>query len=432
METVEQFISNRVNSDGIPDISINDWKYLNSVNTKIEIKKGLAEYIFTAKPKFPFRQIEEETVKDKFLSLYHKRANSFFSYPNKQDVVEKYSDYKYPFKTYGHFLVELGHYYNDISNYFQQENRMSCSSYGFSSPIEIWNDKNLLEKMNWIFWRMGTTTINETNIRGSFRLGAYVATQFKPHVAKSIYDYCSSQIVLDFSMGWGDRLAGFYTANSSIKFYGCDPNPNTFKIYKQQCIVYEKYLGCNNPTITETGNRVEIKGIKHVVMFNLPAEDIDWKKEVGDRGIDCIFTSPPYFSTEEYNKGGEKQEDQSWSRYPEYDNWRDKFLFPVLKNTFECLSPSGVMMINIMDPKINGIRHKTCDEMVDYVSTQLTGHFLGQIGMRIKQRPKTLNKTDLKKHLSNDFIENIWCFSKKGKFSFKIENNDNSLESILI
>lgn len=431
-ESVTSFLANRTNHRGIPELSESDWIDLNSKYSKNEIRDGLAEYITNNKPVFPFREIKEETVKDKFLALYHERASSFFSYPNKEDVVEKYNDYKYPFKTYGHFLIEFGHYYNDISNYFQQENRLACPSYGFSSPIEIWNNKILLQKMNWIFWRMGTTTINETNIRGSFRLGAYVATQFKPHVAKAIYDYCGSQIVLDFSMGWGDRLAGFYTSNVSTKYYGCDPNPNTFNVYKNQCIAYEGYLGCIEPTIIETPNRVEIKGIKHVVMFNLPAEDIDWKSEVGERGIDCIFTSPPYFSTEIYNKGGVKEENQSWSRYPEYDNWRDKFLFPVLKNTFECLSPDGIMMINIMDPTVNRVRHKTCDEMVEYVVGDLDGVFGGQVGMRIKQRPKTLGKAELKKHLSSDFIENIWCFSKKGKFAFKFKDNDNSLESILI
>jgi hypothetical protein len=429
MDSVKDFINNRAElHTRIPNLSENDWKILNSQYSKEEIKKGLAEYISTASPLFPFRVIQEETVREKFISLCGENIDSFILYPNKQDVVEKYNDYKYPYKQYGLGLIEFGHYYNDISNYFQQENRMSCPSYGFPSPLEIWKDQKLLEKMNWIFWRMGTTTINATNIRGSFRLGAYVATQFKPHVAKVIYDYHNSDIVLDFSMGWGDRLAGFYTSRSS-KYYGCDPNPNTFNVYKQQCIAYEKYLGCDNPIIIETKDKYEIKGIKHCVLFNLPAEDIDWKNETGTRGIDCIFTSPPYFSTEIYNKGGEKEENQSWSRYPEYQNWRDGFLFPVLKNTFEVLSPKGFMAINIMDPTVNRIRHKTCDEMVDYVTKDLNGIFYGQLGMRIKQRPKTLNKNELKKHLSSDFIENVWCF---GKSDLNFKTEPNTLESILL
>ena len=51
--------------------------------------------------------------------------------------------------------------------------------------------------------------------------------------------------------------------------------------------------------------------------------------------------------------------------------------------------------------------------MVDYIKN-LGGVFDGQIGMRIKQRPKNIDQQNLKTHLSNTFIENIWCFSKKG------------------
>ena len=44
----------------------------------------------------------------------------------------------------------------------------------------------------------------------SFRLGTYIATQFKPIVAKTIYDMTDAKTVLDTSMGWGDRLTGFF------------------------------------------------------------------------------------------------------------------------------------------------------------------------------------------------------------------------------
>ena len=43
----------------------------------------------------------------------------------------------------------------------------------------------------------------------SFRLGTYIATQFKPVVAKTIYEMSEAKTVLDTSMGWGDRLTAF-------------------------------------------------------------------------------------------------------------------------------------------------------------------------------------------------------------------------------
>ena len=62
------------------------------------------------------------------------------------------------------------------------------------------------------------------------------------------------------------------------------------------------------------------------------AEDLPWD-EIKD--IDCSFTSPPYFSTEEYNKGGEKEENQSWFKFNEYEKWRDDFFLPVSKNVLK-------------------------------------------------------------------------------------------------
>ena len=62
--------------------------------------------------------------------------------------------------------------------------------------------------------------LKQETYRMAFRLGAYIATQFKPVVAKAIYDMTDARTVLDTSCGWGDRLAGFYTSNAE-EYYGC-------------------------------------------------------------------------------------------------------------------------------------------------------------------------------------------------------------------
>ena len=51
--------------------------------------------------------------------------------------------------------------------------------------------------------------LREGTYMSGFRLGTYIATQFKPVVAKTIYDMTKANTVLDTSCGWGDRLAGF-------------------------------------------------------------------------------------------------------------------------------------------------------------------------------------------------------------------------------
>ena len=73
-------------------------------------------------------------------------------------------------------------------------------------------------------------------------------------------------------------------------------------------------------------------------------------------------------------------------------------------------------MTNIMDPKIKGKRYRSCDELVD----SLQPNFLGQIGMRIMQRPQGKNKFKTKEELvefmNKLYIENVWCFGKNKVF----------------
>lgn len=421
---VVNFCKKFADDDGIPIIVGNDWEEMNTLFKKEEIKEGFAEYISRYSVLFPFRKIPFDDVEKKFKDLSNTSFIKFIM-NNSGNVVEKYSDYKYPYSVHGKFVISFGHHFNDISNYYNQRNRYDCGSHGFVSPNEYWYSPDLLKRMNWTFWRLDDHGINQNKIRGSFRLGAYVATQFKPQVAKTIFDFAKIKIkrkhirVLDFSMGWGDRLAGFYTSQAT-HYTGTDPNPNVFRVYKDQCIAYEKMISGKDPTITYF--QKEVKGHvydafkcvgdsgKEVIAYNAPAEDI--LDVIKSNKYDCIFTSPPYFATELYDEGGDDWK-QSWFRYSQYDNWWDKFYAPVMKACYESLEDDGTMMINIMDPTVYGKRYNTCDQMVDYIQS-LGGKFDGQIGMRIKQRPKNIDSANLKKHLNNTFIENIWCFSKKG------------------
>ena len=144
-----------------------------------------------------------------------------------------------------------------------------------------------------------------------------------------------------------------------------------------------------------------------MTIYRCGAEDLPWNNI---KDIDCAFTSPPYFSTEEYNKGGVSEEDQSWFKFNEYEKWRDDFYLPVALNSHKSLSDNGFLFVNIMDPKIKGKRYFSCDELVD----SLSDYFIGQIGMRIMQRPqgnaKFKTKEELQEFMNMLFIENVWCF----------------------
>ena len=378
---------------------------------KEKFREDLAEYISVVRPVYPLKQISYDIMRQSFKSLQKQDVWEYIK-PLEQlekNVKEKYDDLKYNFKDHGLGVIDAPSIYNDVSNHFHQELRLNCSSYGFKAPLDVWYNGTAKDIWRCLgpIWRginnMKPVTIdgkqelrggslNESSYMSAFRLGTYIATQFKPNVAKAIYQMTDAKRVLDTSCGWGDRLAGFFTSDAE-EYIGCDPNPNTYKLYMKQIEVYNSFL----PEEKQ----------KKVTIYNCGAEDLPWD-EIKD--IDCAFTSPPYFSTERYNEGGEKEENQSWFKFDEYSKWRDDFYLPVAQKSFE---RSKHMFVNIMDPTIKGKRYFSCDELVD----SLKEHFVGQIGMRIMQRPKSdklfESEEEKAEFMNRIFIENVWCFSKE-------------------
>ena len=366
---------------------------------KEDFRRTLADFITQEKPPYPLHEFDQNKVIKTFHKL--KKADwTNYIMSSEKEVIEKYDDYKYPYSKYGLGVIQAPPSFNYVSDSFMNDLRMQCNSYGYKAPVTRWNDgDNLWGAFGPIF--RGVNDHQELTPRTytmSFRLGTYIATQFKPIVAKVIYEMTNAKTVLDTSMGWGDRLTGFYASNAT-HYIGCDPNPNTFARYKEMIKFFDKLTG----------------GKKTVQMYNCGAEDLPWNEI---ENVDCAFTSPPYFSTERYNEGGEKEELQSWAKFNEYEKWRDDFYLPVAHNSFNSLSKNGVMMVNILDPKIKGKRYRSGDELVD----SLRETFLGQIGMRIMQRPQgasvfkdedgNFDKNAMDEFMDKSYIENVWCFAR--------------------
>ena len=400
------------NSDGLPIMDTIQFDRWTEELGKEKFRELLSEYIAEERPKFPLKQISHEAMRHSIIGL-SKFDTTKICKPVEQvekKVFEKYDDYEYDFKRYGLGLIDAPSTYNISSNYFHQHLRLNCSSYGFRAPIDVWENGNAKDIWRCLgpIWRgiNSERHLKEGTYMSAFRLGTYIATQFKPVVAKTLYDMTKARTVLDTSCGWGYRLAGFFSSNAE-EFYGCDPNPNTYKQYMKQIEEYSKFF----PN-------------KKVKIYNCGAEDLPYD-ELPD--IDCAFTSPPYFSTEQYNKGGDKEENQSWFKFNEYEKWRDEFYLPVAEKT---MNKSKFMLVNIMDPKIKNVRYRSSDELINKHREK----FLGQIGMVIMQRPqgnaKFKTKEELNEFMAMKYIENIWCFGPKD-YDFFSSSRKGTLENFL-
>jgi hypothetical protein len=416
-EELYQYLSENLDEGGRP--TLDDINFVKTTDKygRMVFRRTLADYITREKPDFPFKTWPKENVIKKFQGLVSYDWTKWISKRDKEDVLEKYDDYKYPYSEYGLGVIDAPPTFNSISDSFMNPLRLACGSYGYKSPVQRWNEGDNIWGVFGPLWRgiNDTCELNYITYLGAFRLGTYIATQFKPTVAKTIYEMTDAKTVLDTSMGWGDRLTGFFASNATT-YIGCDPNPNTFAKYKEMIEFYHKLTGGN----------------KTVKMYNCGAEDLPWDEI---ENIDCAFTSPPYFSTERYNEGGEKEELQSWSKFNEYDRWRDEFYLPVAEKSFNSLSDKGHLLVNILDPKIKGKRYRSGDELVD----SLKDHFMGQVGMRIQQRSQgksvfkdekgNFDKEAMTKFMDKVYIENVWYFSKDKNSDIFKHTRTGTLES---
>ena len=418
------------NEYGLPVFDLFTWQNLNTKyldpDTSLVMSKRAKVMIDTMihffekhHPKFPFREFDMHDVRKNFYDLCDLNLkDNIFPKEKCKTVHEKYDDYVGNFPEWGMGIVNFSANYNIIADAFMNRERMKCSYDRSPSPITMWEDQTDLKQILSPIWRLHPKCEmplkNNLYIEG-VRVGAYFATQFKPSVAKAFYDFTKSKKVLDTSSGWGDRMAGFF-ASKAEEYYGMDPNGDLHQTYHSMAMQYNQWLGAENPKSEFGDNWFQVEGKKKVKIYRSPAEDLPWDEIPDD--IDIMFSSPPYFATERYAEGSKFENDQSWSRYNSYEAWRDGFYLPVMNKVFEKLAPGGWLMVNIMDPKVKGKRHKSCDDLVN----DLKEHFKGQIGMRIMSRPKSIKSFEGDTHEERKakydewqakwFIESVWCFRK--------------------
>ena len=429
-EELLKIYEDNTNEYGLPVFDLFTWQNINTKyidpDTSLPMSKRAKVMIDTMihffekhHPKFPFREFDMHEVRQNFYGLCNLNLkDNIFPKEKCKTVHEKYDDYVGNFPKWGMGILNFSSNYNNISDAFMNRERMKCSYDRSPSPITMWNDQTDLKQILSPIWRLhpdcGMPLKNNLYIEG-VRVGAYFATQFKPSVAKAFYDFTKSKKVLDTSSGWGDRMAGFFASNAE-EYYGMDPNGDLHQNYHSMAVQYNNWLGAENPQTTTGDNWFQVEGKKKVKIYRSPAEDLPWDEIPDD--IDIMFSSPPYFATEKYAEGSKFENDQSWSRYNSYEAWRDGFYLPVMKKAFEKLSPGGWLMVNIMDPKVKGKRHKSCDDLVN----DLKEYFVGQIGMRIMARPKSIKSFEGDTHEERKakydewqakwFIESVWCFRK--------------------
>ena len=353
------------------NISQSEWIDLNANKSKEEIKLYLHDLVETNNIQLPTREITREEMLESFNELCKLDTSTLIV--DSKDFVLKY-DYKW-FQP--QFYIKNCNVGNKASDYFHQDNRLKCNSINAPSPHRSWNNRKFRDGIFNAFWTLKFKEINSNTIRQAIALRKYTASQFRPSAAKCIYNYFKAKNVLDFSSGWGDRLAGFYSSNA-LTYTGVDPNSDLCSGYDAQCTMYNVIY-------------------KRAFLNKSCAEEMEYMQH-----FDLIFTSPPYFNIEKYS-GDDKQ---SCKRYKKLDIWLEKFLFESIKRAWQNLESGGDLLINISDVYSGHIINKICDPMNNFINTLPNSYYQGTIGYQMAKRP---NSKSVKAGI---FCEPIWWWKK--------------------
>ena len=348
-----------------------DWEYIKETFEKQDVKESLATVAMTYP--LPYPDLTEKKAWKDFQKLKGMKWNEimvegewYAREGTKYSYNLNYDDKQLYFRR-----INTG---NNCSNYFQIENRWSVDGSVSPGPKRTWESHKFMTTLMGSAYSLKMPKITKNILRTMIGLRKYICSQFKPNVAKIIYDMFESENILDFSAGWGDRLAGFYASEHGKHYVGIDPRKENHPIYQEQSEFYDKHLG-----FFEHERKSEF--------YCSPAEDFDFTQY--ENYFDLVFTSPPYFSVERYSY----DDTQSWVRYKDINDWNKDFLQTTLGNLWGSIKSGGYLLVNISDVYTNSKWStergwlEICNPMNDYLSK--LGEYQGCIGMEMAKRPNS-------------------------------------------
>lgn len=156
-----------------------------------------------------------------------------------------------------------------------------------------------------------------------FQLYFGTIDSFRSSMAKYVYCLLKPKVgILDTSAGWGGRCLAAMAMD--IPYTGIDSNKTLEPAYKAMLKTYEP-------------------GAKVNMIFK-PAETVDFSKFK----YDLVFTSPPYFMLEKYEK---------MPSYQDKQEFMDKMFVPVLEKAWTHLASGGHMALNMPSEMYDAVKH---------------------------------------------------------------------------
>jgi 16S rRNA G966 N2-methylase RsmD len=215
----------------------------------------------------------------------------------------------------------------DALDYYFLGHRLKAKTKRHLSFYDAMRDPDLVEKLTELvvkYKKKPLSDYDETGLLKAqyqvFQLYYGTINQFRPVVARWIYQRFSPRVgILDISAGWGGRALA--AMSMGIPYIGVDANTKLKPAYE-----HLKEL--------EPGAKVR--------MIFRPSEEVSF----ANLSYDLVFTSPPYFMLEEYEK---------MPAYGSKQGFIDRFLIPVVMKAWMHLQP-GYMVLNMPEEMYEAVR----------------------------------------------------------------------------
>ncbi len=292
----------------------------------------------------------KKQVVDILFEYYRRRGYPHYDFNDEKKIKIMNSLVKTQIKTEGDKIKQNSVGIN-LANYFHPH--MIEPAYGLGkklrTPKEVFeNDdyfKDAINRAMEIGW-----SPNFSNIRRILktRNKARGITNFSPSFARFIYEQYVPEngMVLDPCAGFASRLIGCIAANKNIFYHGIDPDGRTAVGNMECAAFFKEQYDMFGKRIYNFKYRFDL-GYSEEVMLGLEKNEYD-----------LVFSSLPYFSLEDYSSDPK----QSHRRYPEYQEWLEKFVYVIIDESKRILKKEGKLAINIKNVK----QFKIADDILSY------------------------------------------------------------------
>ncbi len=264
---------------------------------------------------------------------------------------------------------------NYLTDNFSEECRIRCRvETDPYSPYESFQ-KFYQENVDGAIKKYGNSDPKSINLfMDNYGYKSHMCTNYKLTYLLGLLKIFKPRRWLDLSAGWGDRLAAAILGN--LKYYcGIDPNDCLHPCYKKMI-----------DTLVPADQRANFQLIN--------AESQKLSEDFTSKTFDFIFTSPPFFTFEEY-------EGESANReiYNSMDKWLTDFMFKTVDLSWNKLEVGGKYGLYIEDKP----NYRFMPRLLEYIKGKPGAHYLGIIYQLFMRRSKR-----------NEYkLRNVYFFEKK-------------------